>query len=244
MTTDSPQAALRLSALRDAIDRAARLTDRSGEDITLIAVSKTQSADAIRPLIAAGQRVFGENRVQESQEKWPALREERPDIALHLVGQLQSNKAADAVALFDVIHSLDRPSLLTALAKAMDAAGKRVPCYIQVNIGAEEQKGGCAIADVPALIAAARDADIPLLGLMAVPPADVEPAPYFALLAKMAREEGLPRLSMGMSGDYETAIMLGATDIRVGTALFGDRPTPARPVPKSGRGMIRNSPAT
>lgn len=244
MTTDSPQAALRLSALRDAIDRAARLTDRSGEDITLIAVSKTQSADAIRPLIAAGQRVFGENRVQESQEKWPALRDEHPDIALHLVGQLQSNKAADAVALFDVIHSLDRPSLLTALAKAMDAAGKRVPCYIQVNIGAEEQKGGCPIADVPALIAAARDADIPLLGLMAVPPADVEPAPYFALLAKMAREEGLPRLSMGMSGDYETAIMLGATDIRVGTALFGDRPTPARPVPKSGRGMIRNSPAT
>ena len=244
MTTDSPQAALRLSALRDAIDRAARLTDRSGEDITLIAVSKTQEADAIRPLIAAGQRVFGENRVQESQEKWPALREDHPDIALHLVGQLQSNKAADAVALFDVIHSLDRPSLLTALAKAMDAAGKRVPCYIQVNIGAEEQKGGCAIGDVPALIAAARDADIPLLGLMAVPPADVEPAPYFALLAKMAREEGLPRLSMGMSGDYETAIMLGATDIRVGTALFGDRPTPARPVPKSGRGMIRNSPAT
>lgn len=244
MTTDSSQAALRLSALRDAIDRAARLTDRSGEDITLIAVSKTQEADAIRPLIAAGQRVFGENRVQESQEKWPALRDEHPDIALHLVGQLQSNKAADAVALFDVIHSLDRPSLLTALAKAMDAAGKRVPCYIQVNIGAEEQKGGCAIADVPALIAAARDADIPLLGLMAVPPADVEPAPYFALLAKMAREEGLPRLSMGMSGDYETAIMLGATDIRVGTALFGNRPTPARPVPKSGRGMIRNSPAT
>ncbi|MEQ6334089.1 YggS family pyridoxal phosphate-dependent enzyme [Sphingobium sp. MK2] len=244
MTTDSPQAALRLSALRDAIDRAARLTDRSGDDITLIAVSKTQSADAIRPLIAAGQRVFGENRVQESQEKWPALREEHPDIALHLVGQLQSNKAADAVALFDVIHSLDRPSLLIALTKAMDAAGKRVPCYIQVNIGAEAQKGGCAIADVPALIAAARDADIPLLGLMAVPPADVEPAPYFALLAKMAREEGLPRLSMGMSGDYETAIMLGATDIRVGTALFGDRPTPARPVPKSGRGMIRNSPAT
>ena len=244
MTTDSPQAALRLSTLHDAIDRAARLTDRSGEDITLIAVSKTQSTDAIRPLIAAGQRMFGENRVQESQEKWPALREDHPDIALHLVGQLQSNKAADAVALFDVIHSLDRPSLLTALAKAMDAAGKRVPCYIQVNIGAEEQKGGCPIADVPALIAAARDADIPLLGLMAVPPADVEPAPYFALLAKMAREEGLPRLSMGMSGDYETAIMLGATDIRVGTALFGDRPTPARPVPKSGRGMIRNSPAT
>ena len=195
----------------------------------------------LRPLIAAGQRVFGENRVQESQQKWPALREEQGDIALHLVGQLQSNKAAEAVALFDVIHGLDRPSLLTALARAMDAAGKRVPCFIQVNIGAEEQKGGCPIAQTPALIAAARDADIPLLGLMCVPPADVEPAPFFALLAKMAREEGLPRLSMGMSGDYETAIMLGATDIRVGTALFGERPAPARPVPASGRGMIRNS---
>lgn len=245
MTTDHEeavrQAALRLSAVRDAADKAARLTDRTGDAITLIAVSKTHDADAIRPLIAAGQRVFGENRVQESQEKWPALREEYPDLALHLVGQLQSNKATEAVALFDVIHGLDRPSLLTALAKAMDAAGKRTPCYIQVNIGAEEQKGGCAIADVPALIASARDADIPLLGLMCVPPADVEPAPYFALLAKMAREEGLARLSMGMSGDYETAIMLGATDIRVGTALFGDRPVVQRPVPTSGRGMVRNS---
>lgn len=245
MTTDHieavQQAALRLSAVRDAADKAARLTNRTGDAITLIAVSKTHGADAIRPLIAAGQRVFGENRVQESQEKWPTLREEYPDIQLHLVGQLQSNKAAEAIALFDVIHGLDRPSLLTALARAMDAAGKRTPCYIQVNIGAEEQKGGCAIADVPALIASARDAHIPLLGLMCVPPADVEPAPYFALLAKMAREEGLARLSMGMSGDYETAIMLGATDIRVGTALFGDRPVVQRPVPTSGRGMVRNS---
>jgi pyridoxal phosphate enzyme (YggS family) len=204
-------------------------------------VSKTQDADAIAPLIDAGQRVFGENRVQEAREKWPTLRDVTPDIELHLVGQLQSNKAADAVALFDVIHSLDRPSLLTALARAMDGAGKRVPCFIQVNIGAEEQKGGCHIAQTPALIAAARAADVPILGLMCVPPADVEPAPFFALLAKMAREEGFPRLSMGMSGDYETAIMLGATDVRVGTALFGERPAPARPVPGSGRGMIRNS---
>lgn len=242
MTTDSIEAASeRLAAVRDRMARAARLTDRSGDDVTLIAVSKTHDADAIRPLIVAGQRVFGENRVQESQDKWPALREEHPDIALHLVGQLQSNKAAEAVVLFDVIHALDRPSLLTALAKAMNAVGRQVPCYIQVNIGAEDQKGGCAIAQTPALIAAARDADIPLLGLMCVPPADVEPAPYFALLAKMAREEGLPRLSMGMSGDYETAIMLGATDIRVGTALFGERPAPARLDPGSGRGMIRNS---
>ncbi|MBH1993216.1 MAG: YggS family pyridoxal phosphate-dependent enzyme [Sphingomonadaceae bacterium] len=242
MTTDTEEAARRLATIEDAISRAARLTDRDADAVTLIAVSKTQEADAIRPLIAAGQRVFGENRVQESQDKWPALRDEYPDIALHLVGQLQSNKAAEAVALFDAIHGLDRPSLLTALVKAMDTAGKRIPCYIQVNIGAEAQKGGCAIADVPALIAATRAADIPLLGLMCVPPADVEPTPYFALLAKMAREEGLDRLSMGMSSDYETAIMLGATDVRIGTALFGERPTPARPVPASGRGMIRNTP--
>ncbi|KEQ54069.1 YggS family pyridoxal phosphate-dependent enzyme [Sphingobium chlorophenolicum] len=240
MTTDSIEAADRLAQVRDAMGRAARLSARTADDIRLIAVSKTQGADAIRPLIEAGQRVFGENRVQEAEGKWPSLREEFPDLALHLVGQLQSNKAGDAVALFDVIHSLDRPSLLTALAKAMDAAGKRVPCYIQVNIGAEEQKGGCAIADTPALIRAAQAADIPLLGLMCVPPANVEPAPFFALLAKMAREEGLERLSMGMSGDFETAIMLGATDIRVGTALFGERPA-ARPTPGSGRGMIRNS---
>ena len=240
MTTDSIEAAERLAHVRDAMGRAARLTGRTADDITLIAVSKTQAADAIRPLIAAGQRVFGENRVQEAEGKWPALRETVPDLLLHLVGQLQSNKAADAVALFDVIHSLDRPSLLTALARAMDAADRRIPCYIQVNIGAEAQKGGCAIADTPALIRAARAADIPLLGLMCVPPADIEPAPFFALLAKMAREEGLERLSMGMSGDYETAIMLGATDIRVGTALFGERPA-ARPTPGSGRGMIRNS---
>ena len=241
MTSDSIEATDRLAALRDAIGRAARLTDRTADDIRLIAISKTQEAVAIRPLIEAGQRVFGENRVQEAQAKWPELREETPDISLHLVGQLQSNKAADAVALFDVIHSLDRPSLLTALAKAMDAADRRLPCFIQVNIGAEEQKGGCAIADTPALIRAARHADIPVAGLMCVPPADVEPAPYFALLAKMARDEGLERLSMGMSGDFETAIMLGATDIRVGTALFGERPSSARPVPASGRGMIRNS---
>ena len=244
MTTDSIEAAERLDAVRQAMGRAARLTDRTTDDITLIAVSKMQETAAIRPLLAAGQRVFGENRVQEAQAKWPELRAEAPDIALHLVGQLQSNKAADAVALFDVIHSLDRPSLVTALARAMDAAGKRVPCFVQVNIGAEEQKGGCAIADTPALLRAARDADIPLLGLMCVPPADVEAAPYFALLAKMAREEGLDRLSMGMSGDYETAIMLGATHIRVGTALFGERIASARSVPGSGRGMIRNSRAT
>lgn len=225
MTTDTTEAAKRLADIRDSMDRAARLTDRTAQDIDLIAVSKMQGINAIRPLIEAGQRSFGENRVQEAQGKWPALREEHADLSLHLVGQLQSNKAADAVALFDVIHSLDRPSLLAALAKAMDAADRRIPCFLQVNIGAEMQKGGCPIADVPALVRSARAADIPLVGLMCVPPAAIEPAPFFALLAKMARDEGLDRLSMGMSGDFATAIMLGATDIRVGTALFGERPS-------------------
>lgn len=217
-------AANRLTIVRDGIARIASLSSRKADEVTLIAVSKTHGESEIAPLIAAGQRVFGENRVQEAQDKWPELREATPDIALHLVGQLQSNKAAEAVALFDVIHSLDRPSLLTALARAMDKTGRQVPCFVQVNIGVEEQKGGCPIGEVPALIDQARKADVPLLGLMCVPPADVEAAPYFALLAKMAREEGLAGLSMGMSSDYETAIMLGATHIRVGTALFGSRP--------------------
>lgn len=218
------EATARLAEVQAGIDRAAGFTGRAGSDVTLIAISKTHDAPAITPLIAAGHRVFGENRVQEAQAKWPTLREETPGIALHLVGQLQSNKAADAVALFDVIHGLDRPSLAAALGKAMDAADRRVPCFVQVNIGAEEQKGGCAIAEVPALLKLAQDAGIPIAGLMCVPPADLEPAPYFALLAKMARDNGLTGLSMGMSGDYETAVMLGATHVRVGTALFGGRP--------------------
>lgn len=189
----------------------------------LIAISKTHDAAAIEPLLAAGQRAFGENRVQEAQAKWPALRSAYPDVALHLVGQLQSNKADDAVALFDCIHSLDRPSLVTALGKAMAKAGRQVPCFVQVDIGDEPQKGGCPIADVPALLAAARDADIPVIGLMCVPPAAIEAAPFFALLAKIAADNGLDRLSMGMSGDFETAVMLGATHVRVGSALFGAR---------------------
>ena len=219
MTNDDPLA--RLTGVRDAIDDARRMAGRT-DPVTLIAISKTHDADAIRPLIAAGQRVFGENRVQEAQGKWPALGEETPGIALHLVGQLQSNKAADAVALFDAIHSVDRPSLVTALARAMES-GRRPDCFVQVNIGAEEQKGGCAIADLPALLAEARAADLPLAGLMAVPPVGVEPAPYFALLAKLARDHGLTGLSMGMSGDYTTAVTLGATHVRVGSALFGAR---------------------
>ena len=212
-----------LDLVRDRIAQAARIAQRLAEDVTLIAVSKTHPAEAIAPLIAAGQRVFGENRVQETQAKWPALREAHGDIALHLVGQLQSNKAEDAVALFDCIHSVDRPSLVAALAKAMDKTGRRVPCFVQVNIGAEEQKGGCDIAALPALMAEARSADLPVIGLMCVPPAGIEAAPFFALLDKLARDHGLAGRSMGMSDDFETAIMLGATHIRVGSALFGAR---------------------
>lgn len=212
-----------LEDVRARIAQAARIAGRAAEEITLVAVSKTHEAETIQPLIDAGQRVFGENRVQEAQAKWPALRAAQPGIELHLVGQLQSNKADDAVALFDCIHSLDRPSLVTALARAMDKAGRRVPCFVQVNIGGEEQKGGCVIADLPALLAEARAAELPLAGLMCVPPVGIEPAPFFALLDKLAGDSGLTGRSMGMSDDFETAIMLGATHVRVGSALFGAR---------------------
>jgi len=212
----------RLATIHARIAAAARIAGREPAGVELIAVSKTRGSNEIEPLLAAGHRVFGENRVQEAQAKWPPLREAHPDAALHLVGQLQSNKAADAVALFDAIHSLDRPSLVAALARAMEG-GRRPACFVQVNIGEEPQKGGCAIADLPDLLAEARAADLPLAGLMAVPPAMVEAAPYFALLAKLARDHGLPGLSMGMSDDLETAVTLGATHVRVGTALFGPR---------------------
>ena len=220
---DEQDSATRLAAIRARIAGAAGLADRSPQDVTLVAVSKTQSATAILPLLEAGQRVFGENRVQEAQDKWPELRDRYDGVTLHLVGQLQSNKAADAVALFDAIHSVDRPSLVTALATAMDRAGRRPTCFVQVNIGEEAQKGGCSIADLPALLMHARDAGLPVAGLMAVPPFGVEPAPYFALLGKLARDHGLAGRSMGMSDDLETAVMMGATHVRVGTALFGAR---------------------
>jgi hypothetical protein len=216
-------ASSRLAEVRANIARMCKPARRGPDSVTLIAVSKMHAADAIQPLIDAGQRVFGENRVQEAQGKWPALRAAHPDIELHLIGQLQSNKADEAVALFDVIHSLDRPSLLTALARAMDKVGRQVPCFVQVNIGDEAQKGGCPIGELPAFLDAVRAADIPLAGLMCIPPADTEAAPFFALLAKLAADHGLTGLSMGMSGDYETAVMLGATHVRVGTALFGQR---------------------
>lgn len=192
---------------------------RASGDITLIAVSKTHEADAIVPLIQAGQRHFGENRVQEAQAKWQGLRADHPDVRLHLIGQLQSNKAGEAAALFDCIHSVDRPSLVAALARQ----DRRPDCFIQVNIADEPQKGGCAVADLPALLEQCREADLPVAGLMCIPPAHGEAAPYFALLAKLARRHGLPGLSMGMSADFETAVTIGATHIRVGTALFGER---------------------
>ncbi|OJU19584.1 MULTISPECIES: YggS family pyridoxal phosphate-dependent enzyme [unclassified Sphingomonas] len=218
-----PPAAARLAEIRARIARAAKPAQRDPATVTLIAVSKTHPAPAIEPLLAAGQRDFGENRVQEAQAKWPALRDQWPDARLHLIGQLQSNKAAEAVALADAIHSIDRPSLVAALARAMDAQDKRPACFVQVNIGDEPQKGGCAIPALPALLAEARAAGLPLAGLMCLPPAGIEPAPYFALLAKLARDSGLAGLSMGMSDDFETAVMLGATHVRIGSALFGAR---------------------
>jgi pyridoxal phosphate enzyme (YggS family) len=217
------QPASPLAEITDRIASAAKVARRKADEVTLVAISKTHPAEAIEPLIAAGQRVFGENRVQEAQAKWPALREAHPGIELHLVGQLQSNKAEEAVALFDCIHSVDRPSLVAALGKAMDKADRTVPCFVQVNIGAEEQKGGCAIADLPALLEQARTAGLPVIGLMCVPPAGIEAATFFALLDKLAADHGLAGRSMGMSDDFETAIQIGATHIRIGSALFGSR---------------------
>ena len=210
-----------LEAVRARIARAAALAGRETGEITLIAVAKTQPAERIEALIEAGQRDFGENRVQEAEAKWPALRARHPGVRLHLIGRLQSNKAAEAVALFDTVHSLDRPSLAAALAKAMDKVGRRPDCFVQVNIGGEAQKGGCPVPQLAALLEQVRT--LPNVGLMCMPPEGQEPAPYFALLAKLARRHGLSGLSMGMSADYESAVMIGATHVRVGTALFGPR---------------------
>ena len=215
-------AADRLQTIQDDIAAAAKLAKRDASDVTLIAVSKTREAAEIAPLIAARQRHFGESRVQEALNKWPALLERHPDITLHCVGRLQSNKAADAVRLFDVIHSLDRTSLLAALAAEADKQDRRPAVYVQVNIGEEEQKGGCAMAGVAELVEAVRSPPLPLAGLMAIPPLGLEPAPFFALLAELARRHGVAGLSMGMSADYKAAVMLGATAVRVGTALFED----------------------
>jgi len=219
-TQDTPS---RLQDINAQIAAAAKIARRDSSDIELIAVSKTRSAEEIESLLGAGHRVFGENRVQEAAVKWPALRADYPDVELHLIGQLQSNKADEAVALFDCIHSLDRPSRVAALGKAMRGQGRKISCFIQVNIGDEPQKGGCRVADLPAMLDTARKAEIPVIGLMCLPPADIEPAPFFALLAELAMRNNLTELSMGMSDDFATAIMLGATHVRVGTALFGKR---------------------
>jgi pyridoxal phosphate enzyme (YggS family) len=213
-------AAARRQQILDGIAQAAALAGRPRSDVQLIAVSKGRSADEIEPLVAAGQRDFGENRVQEALAKWPPLLARHSGVRLHAIGRLQSNKAAEAVKLFDVIHSLDRKSLLDALVKEAAKANRFPSVYVQVNIGEEEQKGGCAIGEIGELVEAVRGSPLPLAGLMCIPPLDVEPSPYFALLAKLARRHGVTGLSMGMSGDYREAVMRGATAIRVGTALF------------------------
>lgn len=221
--TESPTSSNELALVRNAIDAAAKKANRNIADINLIAVSKTRNAKQIRPLLDQGHRHFGENRVQEAIEKWPELKAQYDGIALHCIGQLQSNKAADAVATFDVIHSLDRMSLLKELAKEMKKADKYIPCFLQVNIGAEEQKGGCDVDAIEGLLEAANQANIPIIGLMCIPPADIVSAPFFALMAKLGKQYNLANLSMGMSSDYDTAVTIGATHVRVGTALFGAR---------------------
>jgi len=215
-------AAGRRRDILDKIASAARVARREPDDVQLIAVSKGRDVDQIEPLIAVGQRDFGENRVQEALAKWPPLLARESALRVHAIGRLQSNKAADAVRLFDVIHSLDRLSLLGALAGEAEKASRFPSVYIQVNIGVEEQKGGCAIAELGELVAAVRASPLPLAGLMCIPPVGLEPAPYFALLAELGRRHGVSGLSMGMSADYPQAVMLGATAVRVGTALFED----------------------
>lgn len=215
-------ASTRLAAIQDNIASAAGVARRERGDVGLVAVSKTRSADEIEALIQAGQRDFGESRVQEAEAKWPALLERYPDVRLHGIGRLQSNKADAAVRLFNTIHSLDRPSLLAALVEAGEKAGKFPQVFVQVNIGEEEQKGGVALTELPAFLTQLRASPLPLAGLMGIPPLGVEPSPYFALLAKLARRHDVTGLSMGMSGDYQAAVMLGATVVRIGSALFED----------------------
>jgi len=215
-------AAERRQHILDRIARAADVAKRDPADVRLIAVSKGRSSEEIKPLIGAGQRDFGENRVQEALAKWPPLLARPSGIALHAIGRLQSNKAADAAELFDSIHSIDRRSLLDALVRAVGRSGRVPSVYVQVNIGEEEQKGGCAIAEVGDLVEAVRASALPLAGLMAIPPLGLEPSPFFALLADVARRHDVNGLSIGMSSDFEAAVMLGATAVRVGTALFED----------------------
>jgi pyridoxal phosphate enzyme (YggS family) len=223
-TSAPPTAAERLAGVHHDIEAACRDARRDPSSVTLVAISKTFAADAIVPVIAAGQRVFGENRVQEAKAKWPALKERHPDIELHLVGPLQSNKAKEAVALFDAIHSVDRPSLAEALAKEIARQGRRPTLFVEVNTGAEPQKSGLLPEETDAFVRACRERwGLAIAGLMCIPPADEPPAPHFALTAKIAKRNGLALLSMGMSADFALAIEFGATHVRVGTAIFGHR---------------------
>lgn len=219
-----PPVAERLASVRAGIARAAREVGRDPSDVTLVAVSKTIPADGIQPALAAGQRVFGENYVQEAVAKWTPLRAAHPDLEVHMIGPLQSNKAREAVALFDVIQTLDRPSLAAALAREVARAGRQPRLFVQVNTGEEPQKGGVLPADLGAFLTLCRDTHgLAIEGLMCIPPVDQPPSAHFAFLRQLAREHGLSGLSMGMSGDYEPAIMLGATHVRVGSAIFGAR---------------------
>jgi len=218
------EGAQHLAEVTRRIAEAARSAGRNPAEVTLVAVSKTHGADKVREVLEAGHRVFGENRVQEAEEKFPALKSLYPDLELHLIGPLQTNKARDAVTLFDVIQSVDRDRLAATLAKEMERAGKRPACFIQVNTGEEAQKAGILPAELDAFVVRCRDSHkLPIVGLMCIPPVDEEPALHFALLTKMAARNNLAKVSMGMSADYETAVRLGATHVRVGSALFGAR---------------------
>ena len=227
-TMTTPTTGTGLVAVKQEIERACREASRDPATVTLVAVSKTFAADAIEPIVAAGQRVFGENRVQEAKGKWPVLLERTPGLELHMIGPLQSNKAKEAVAVFDAIHSVDRPSLCEALAKEISSQisslGRRPRLFVEINTGAEAQKAGVLPQDADAFVARCRDGyGLTIDGLMCIPPADEAPAPHFALTAKIAARNGLKLLSMGMSADYPIAIAMGATHVRVGSAIFGAR---------------------
>jgi len=229
----SSSVAAALEVVRARIARAAHDAGRAADAVTLVAVSKSQGSEAVGAALDAGQRVFGENRVQEAQAKWPSLKAGYPDLSLHLIGPLQTNKVRDAVALFDVIETVDRPRLAQALANEIACQGRSIRCLVQVNTGEEPQKAGVMPGDADAFIRACISWGLDLAGLMCIPPAGEPPAPHFAFLAEIAGRHRLPRLSMGMSGDFETAIALGATHVRVGTAIFGAR-APAFAPPKPG----------
>jgi hypothetical protein len=226
MTDETANVGANLASVRSQIARAAQEAGRDPGAVGLVAVSKTFGPDVIRLALDAGHRVFGENRVQEAETKWPALKAAYPDVVLHLIGPLQTNKVKNAVALFDVIETVDRDKLVTALAKEIDKQGRGPEVFVQVNTGEEEQKAGVAPDDTDALVETARAAGLDVVGLMCIPPFDEEPSLHFALLRQIAERNGLARLSMGMSGDFPVAIAFGATQVRIGSAIFGRRPAP------------------